>query len=109
MKIAIPVNERSDSSIMVNRFGRALYYLIYELEDDSYTFVENPAANARGGAGIKAVEFLISNGVKAVIAPRVGPNAEQVLRGSNIEIYEGQEVVWSELISKYRKNELNKI
>ena len=109
MKIGIPIDERSEDAPMASRFGRALYYLIYDLETKKYEYHENPSAMARGGAGVKASEFLVSQGVKAVIAPRVGPNAEQVLRTSNITIYEGQIEPWKNLIEKLEKNELKTV
>ena len=109
MKIGIPIDERSEDASMASRFGRALYYLIYNFDTKEYEYHENPSAMARGGAGVKASEFLVSQGVKAVIAPRVGPNAEQVLRASNIIIYEGQVEPWKNLIEKLEKNELKKV
>ena len=109
MKIAIPVLEKNEAAIMARRFGRATYYLIYEDQNDEVVFVENPAVNARGGAGILAVEFLISKGINAVVVPEVGPNAERVLRSANIDIFQGLDLSSKELIEKWKNNELTKI
>lgn len=109
MKIAIPISEKSETAFMARRFGRANYYLIYEDQNDEIVIVENPAVNARGGAGIQAVEFLISKGVKAVIVPEVGPNADRVLKSANMSIYHGLDLSSLELIDKWKNNELRKI
>jgi len=106
MKIAIPVISKTKDSIMAERFGRAPYYAIYNEENNEFEFLENPATQARGGAGIQAVEFLISKNVQAVIVPEVGPKAERVLRSSNIIIHQGLKIQINELISKWKNEEL---
>ena len=109
MKIAIPISERSEMSQMSRRFGRSMYYLIYDNDTSEIEIVENPAVHARGGAGIQSVEFLVSMGVNAVVAPDVGPNAYRSLRGSNVKIYEGLQISAKDLIEKWKKNELREI
>ncbi|MFW9851611.1 MAG: NifB/NifX family molybdenum-iron cluster-binding protein [Candidatus Thorarchaeota archaeon] len=109
MKIAIPIIEKNETSQMSDRFGRSSYYLIYDSESSEIEIIDNPAVQARGGAGIQAVQFLISQDVKAVIAPEVGPNAFKVLRGSNTRIYKGIKTSAKELIEKWKNNELDEI
>ena len=50
----------------------------------------NPAASAEGGAGLKAAQFLIDNGVEALITPRCGINSAEVLKEAGISIYKCQ-------------------
>jgi len=109
MKIAIPLTEKSETGQMSDRFGRSTYYLIYDSETSEIEIIDNPAVQARGGAGIQAVQFLVSLGVNAVIAPEVGPNAFKVLRGSNTKIYKGIKTSAKELIEKWEKNELEEV
>ncbi len=109
MKIAIPISEKSEMSQMARRFGRSIYYLIYDNESTEIEIVENPAVQARGGAGIQAVEFLVSKGVNVVITPEVGPNAYRSLRSSNTKIYEGLQIPAKDLIEKWKRNELREI
>ena len=109
MKIAVPISERNEVARMARRFGRSYYYLIYDDQNDDIVIIENPAVNARGGAGIQAVEFLISKGVNAVIVPEVGPNATRVLRSANMDIFQGLDLTSKELIEKWKKKELRRI
>ncbi len=109
MKIAIPIDQKSENATMASRFARAAFFVFYDLDTDKWEFIDNGASNARGGAGMVAVEFLFSQGIKAVIAPRVGPNAEQALRRSNITIYEGNLKPWKELVQQLKNNELRQI
>ncbi|MHA1667800.1 MAG: NifB/NifX family molybdenum-iron cluster-binding protein [Candidatus Heimdallarchaeaceae archaeon] len=109
MILAIPIVEKKEDSLMDSRFGRCFYYLLYDNETSKIEIVENLATHARGGAGIQAVEFLVSKGVGAVIVPEVGPNADRVLRSSKVKIFQGTNISAKELIEKWKKNELKEI
>lgn len=87
MKIAMPVNEKSMEKGVCISFGRAPYFLIYDMETKEANFIENSAANSQGGAGIKAAQLIVDNGVDALITPRCGENAAQVVKIGKIEIY----------------------
>ncbi len=88
MIIAIPVNENSENTDICVSFGRAPYFLFYDTEAKQSTIEANPAANAPGGAGIKAAQFIIDKGAKALITPRFGENSAQVLQAAEIKIYQ---------------------
>jgi len=68
-------------------FGRTPYFLIYETETKEGTYLDNSAAASQGGAGIKAAQSLVDNDVKALITPRCGENAAEVIKTANIRIY----------------------
>lgn len=90
MKVAIPVEEKSlDASVCVS-FGRTPYFLIYDTETDENIYITNSAAQSQGGAGIKAGQIIIDAGAKAVIIPRLGQNAADVLMAGNIKIYKNE-------------------
>lgn len=109
MKLAIPVEVKDENAIMYERFGRAIYYAIYDDKADSYEFVTNPASDARGGAGVQAVQFLVSKDVTAVVAPHLGPNADNALKRANVESFQGESISVKELVEKWKNNQLNKI
>lgn len=106
MKIAIPVSTKNETTQMADRFGRSVYYVIYDSDAKAYDFVDNPAIEARSGAGLQAVEFLSTQGVQAVIVPEVGPKADQVLKRLNISIFQGLKIPIFELIEKWKNNQL---
>lgn len=87
MKIAIPVNDKSTKGDVCQSFGRTPYYLIHDVETKENIFIENSAANSQGGAGIKAAQTIVDNKVDAIILPRCGQNAAQVLNASDIKLY----------------------
>ena len=91
MKIAIPMNEKTLNSSVSAHFGRAPYYLIYDTETKESVFIDNSASASRGGAGIKAAQVILDQQANALITPRLGDNAADVLEAANIEIYKSIE------------------
>lgn len=83
MKIAIPLDEnRQDTCIVL---ARAPYFLLRE--DGKDTVVENPAAQAHGGAGIQAAQFLVDQGVDVLVTVRCGQNAADVFKAAGMKLY----------------------
>lgn len=88
MKIAIPVDEKEMATNVCVSFGRTPYFLIYDTETNESIFLDNSeAAASTGGAGIKAAQMIVDNKVNALLTPRCGENAAQVLKPANIEIF----------------------
>lgn len=87
MKIAIPVEDKSMETSVCQSFGRAPYFLIYDQESKESTLIENNAAASQGGAGIKAAQTIVDHNVSALITPRCGENAANVLNAADTKIY----------------------
>jgi predicted Fe-Mo cluster-binding NifX family protein len=68
-------------------FGRCPVYLFIDAETMQFEAVENPAANAAGGAGVQAAQFVVERGAQAVVAGNVGPNAFQVFQPAGVPVY----------------------
>jgi predicted Fe-Mo cluster-binding NifX family protein len=94
MKIAFSAQSPERSSKLDPRFGRCVYFLLSDEETGGWEAVENPAVTAAGGAGPQAAQFLVDQGVDAVVSGAFGPNAFEVLQAAGIEMYtaEGGEV-----------------
>ncbi|MEG6523607.1 NifB/NifX family molybdenum-iron cluster-binding protein [Desulfotomaculum sp. 1211_IL3151] len=87
MKIAIPVDDHSMETNVCQSFGRAPYFLIYDNESKESAFLDNSAAASQGGAGIKAAQIIVDSQVSALLTPRCGENAANVLKAANIKLY----------------------
>lgn len=109
MKICISSKGNSIQSIMDPRFGRAAYFIIADTETMEIELIENSAAASGGGAGITSGQLMVDKDVTAVITGNVGPNAMNVLKAANIEIYRGEPILVKENIEKFKKGELEKI
>ncbi len=87
MIIGIPVDKKSMEAKISVHFGRTEFFLLYDTENNSTTFVVNDAMNAQGGAGIKAAQVLVDHNVEALISPRLGQNAFEVISSANMTLY----------------------
>lgn len=87
MTIILTVTSPTLDSDVDPRFGRGAYLLMVDLQTMEWRTTPNPGLNARGGAGIKAAEYVSTQGVDAVISGDFGPNAFQALSSSGLSMY----------------------
>ncbi|MCD6322325.1 MAG: NifB/NifX family molybdenum-iron cluster-binding protein [Clostridiales bacterium] len=87
MIVTIPVDGKTMSACINKAFGRTQYFLVYNTETQEKTFLENAAANAPGGAGVQASQFVVDQNTDAVLAPTIGQNSADVIKSSGIKIY----------------------
>ena len=103
-KVAITATETSDRSAMDHHFGRCRFFLI--AEGDRIRVVENTARDASEGAGIKAAQLMIDNGVEAVITGSLGPKASKVLEEAGVRSYVGVSGNIKDVLERYREGRL---
>ena len=106
MKIAIPVDEKNMETNICVSFGRTPYFLIYDLEAKEGTFLNNSAATEAGGAGIKAAQTIVDNKVDALLTPRCGENAANVLKAANIKIFKTKGISVKENLDAFAAGKL---
>ena len=87
MKIAIPVDDKNMETTVCISFGRTPYFLIYDTETKESEFIDNSAAASQGGAGIKAAQSIVDSKASALLTPRCGENAAEVIKAAEIKIY----------------------
>lgn len=87
MKIAIPSEGKGLDSLINQNFGRTETFILVDSKDMSYKIIDNSAARAQGGAGIKAAQTIVDSGADAIIAFRCGQNAADVLEAGGVRIY----------------------
>jgi len=88
-------------------FGRARYFIIYDLETGAWEAAENPAAQEARGAGIAAATFLVERGVEAVITGHCGPKAFAVLDAAGVKVASVPGGRVEEVLAKLRAGELS--
>jgi predicted Fe-Mo cluster-binding NifX family protein len=86
MRICIPAKGPGVGDVVDERFGRAPYYLIHDTETGKTESYKNPAAEAIGGVGPKAAQFLLDHNVNVLVTARVGGNAHGALKAGGITI-----------------------
>jgi len=109
MEIAISSKGTKLEDNMDLRFGRAEYFIIYDLEKEEFQSIENKGYTASGGAGIASAQQLIDEDIDIVISGNFGPNAYNLLKSSEIKMYKGEETPINVVIKDYKMGKLEEI
>lgn len=104
MIIAIPVDENKEDVCV--SFGRTPYFLFKNTETDTIEICENPAANAEGGAGVKAAQFMVDKNVNVIITVRCGENGVDVFKSADIKVYKSQQAKAVDNLALFEQNSL---
>ncbi len=106
MKVCVTSSGSDLDSPVDPRFGRCAYFIIVDTDTMQSNAIENDAAMASGGAGIRAAQMVASTGVEAVITGSVGPNAYPALQSSGIKIMTGAVGTVREAIQMMKQDQL---
>lgn len=107
MKIAIPAENKSMTSNVYESYGRAPYFLIYNTVTKESEFLDNSAVLKQGASGIRVSQIIADNGVKVLIAPRCGENANNILRRAEVIVYQSIPGTLQENINEFLLEKLN--
>lgn len=105
MKVALPIDE--DNSMLCEVLGRTPYFLFYDMETGEKEVIQNPAAQAQSGAGIKVAQFLIDTKANVLITKRCGKNSAEVLQEAEIAIYKSEGTSVDENLTAFKNNQLS--
>ena len=106
MKIVIPVTGDNLDSPTSSVFGRSNTFIFVDPDTLEFDVLSNPAISASGGAGVQAAQTVLQKGVQAVLAPRLGPNAFQVIKASGIPAYQIQGGTAREAVEAFKAEKL---
>lgn len=109
MKISIPSEGKDLSSLVCQSFGRTLTFIVVDINTLEFETLDNEAAAAQGGAGIKAAQAIADSGAEAVITFHCGENAAQVLRAADIKLYKAVSGTVEEMIDLYKNGKLEEL
>ena len=107
MRVVITADSPSIDARLDPRFGRGAYFLIVDPDTMEWQAIQNPALNARGGAGIQVAQFVTEQKCEVVISGEFGPNAYQALNAAGIAMYSSgdcQTVI--ETIQRFKSGEI---
>jgi predicted Fe-Mo cluster-binding NifX family protein len=107
VKIAFTTSGESLEAQLDPRFGRALRFLIYDMDSNHYELLENEKnLNAPQGAGIQAAETVARAGVNCLVTGNCGPKAFQALTAAGIRIYRSDAVTVAEALEAFTEGSL---
>ena len=107
MIIAVSSSGRDLDSQIDPRFGRCVFFIIYDTNDGNVEVFDNENIAIGGGAGIQSAQFIAAKGAKAIITGNCGPNAVKTLIAAGIQLFLGQSGTVREGIEKFRNNAIN--
>lgn len=106
MKICIPVEKNMGlDSNPYSHFGSAPLFIIYDLESDEITELNNQDLNHEHGK-CQPLKALSGTIVDAVIVGGIGQGAINKLNSMNIKIYKATENTIKENLELYKQNKL---
>lgn len=111
MKVCIASNQGGLEDSICPIFGRCPSFTIVDVENGEIQNVEvrkNQHAQAAGGAGIQAAQFVANQGSEACIAGNFGPNAYRVLARAGVQAYAAEGNI-EEIVSAYLNNQLTPV
>lgn len=109
MKIAVCSKGNDLKALSDERFGRCETFIIFDTETKESFFVNNEAKNEGSGAGGKAVKIIFDNGANIVIAPELGPKANDAIKAFEISAYRAiPNISVEEQINKFQEGNLEK-
>lgn len=107
MKVAITATAGDLQAAVDQRFGRARYLLVVDLEAGTVEMHDNEVnLNAVQGAGIQTAQNVARLGVEAVLTGHLGPNAHRALAAAGVAAYTGLECTAATALAKLKSGKL---
>jgi predicted Fe-Mo cluster-binding NifX family protein len=101
MKIAITSTGTEMDSAVEPRFGRCAYFALVDTESGAFEAKANPFRDAAGGAGIQAAQWVVDQGVSALLTGHCGPKSVAVLDDADIWVVEDVAGTVREAVARY--------
>jgi len=109
MKIIITASSKKTEGLFNPRFGRADYFMLYDSDSREWSAFQNPAADASGGAGPQAVQFIAGKNPDVVISGRYGPSAFTALQAAGIKAYIANSGTVSNVLEQFLDGHLTQV
>ena len=106
-RIIVPIDKPAAPVVAAN-FGRATAFWVQD-DDRPAEIVPNEAAGEPGGAGIKAAQQVLDLRPDALLAPRLGDNADAVLRSAGIELRRSRPGPVADTLAAHARGELDEL
>jgi predicted Fe-Mo cluster-binding NifX family protein len=108
MKIAVTATAPNLDADIDQRFGRAKYILIVDLDTMSFEAIDNHSnSNAFKGAGIQTATTVSEKDAKILLTGSCGPNAFRVLSAANIKVVNDMSGKIRDCIDKFKNGNVS--
>ena len=86
MKIAITSTGNSPEAKLDSRFGRGLFFVIYDTVSHSTEFIPNPYIENIEGAGLASANLIASKGAEKVVSGEFGAKVKSLFDSMKIKL-----------------------
>ncbi len=107
MKVAFTTSGDDLDAPLDQRFGRAPKFLVYDLDSDAFTVIDNQqSVNAAQGAGIQSAEAVVHSGATSLVTGHCGPKAFRALSAAGVKIFNVDVATVASALAAYQAGEL---
>jgi predicted Fe-Mo cluster-binding NifX family protein len=86
MKVAITSSGNHLDSLIDRRFGRCLFFIIYDTLTNGFEIIPNPNSNLMEGAGPASVRLVAGKGVEKVVSGDFGLKVKSLFDQLQIQL-----------------------
>jgi len=110
MKIAVTSMGTNLDSAVDERFGRARYIILVDLESEELEVIDNEKnMEAMQGAGIQTAQEVSQRGAGWVLTGHVGPKAFQALKKARVKVGTGVTGTVRETLRSYKNGDFTEV
>ncbi len=106
MKISVTSSGTELKSEVDPRFGRCLFFIIYDTDNDQFEAIENSNIRGMGGVGIQSAQMMADKDVQVIITGNCGPNAFRTINAAGIQLISGVSGTVESAIRNYKEGKL---
>ena len=107
MKVAFTASGDTLESAFDSRFGRAEKFIIYDMENGTFTVIDNGQNfQAAQGALSQSAQHVVASGAQALVTGHLGPKAAKVIFAAGIAAYHADAKTVGEAVSMYKSKAL---
>lgn len=109
MKIVITSTDGDIEAQFSPRFGRCAYFILVDIDTLVWEAFRNSAADASGGAGTQAAQYIANQGAQAVISGHFGPKAYEALQVAGIQMFSAGAGKVQDLVDEFSAGRLEQV
>lgn len=105
-KVALPAKGDGLNAQISEHFGRAPYFIVYDVNRKVFWTIPNPFVNEAHAVGLRVGTMLVKKRVGVIVCKNIGPEPIKKFNDSKIEVYIGAEGTVADGIKQYKSNQL---
>jgi len=105
-KVALPAEGNDLSAQISEYFGRAPYFIVYDVKRKVFWTIPNPFVNEAHAVGLRVGAMLVKKRVGVIVCKNIGPEPIKKFNDSKIKVYIGAKRTVADGIKQYKNNQL---